>query len=543
MPKVEQYGAQRVDTQNVRGPRASGVAAGAFGGPIAQGIGDLGEGLMKFGIRRDTTEAEDALIKFERAKNDMFFNPETGYFNKQGRDAYDGAKETTKSLDALRRQFYDGLTTQGARDAFDKVAQNHVTRGQADIMQHATKGMLAWETATIEAQAENAIESGSLYFNDPKELAVNHELGRQAVVEAAKLKGLDGEVLAENLQSFTSSYYTAAIGTGIDKGYAQGKALLEAHKKKLEGPDLRKLESALEAKRKSEETQNSAATAISESRRIYREAADMDEAMRMVEEITDPKIYKATRSELRTRYAQDKQDAQVAQADAWETAQDHILRGGTGETFMFENPDMFDRLSPVQQAKIELGELTMTDPVILNTIQQMSVDQLKSLDINDYNHSLSAADRKTVAGLVKDAREGKFSFNVQTEAQQIQTLAEKLIGKPKSDWKDKQNAQAITIYNYVNERVSEYLRDNKVNTIPANEYTKILNSAGSQLIIESPGLIWDSTDEYTLLDIPELDANGAPLIPQLENILRSRGEPVTVDNLLQLWRYIEDNRD
>ena len=88
MPKIAQYGEAEVTTQIATSPRARVPRGESF---IAQGAADLATGIEAMGVRIDTTEAEEAAVSFEQEKNDLFFNPDSGYFNTRGKNALDGA--------------------------------------------------------------------------------------------------------------------------------------------------------------------------------------------------------------------------------------------------------------------------------------------------------------------------------------------------------------------------------------------------------------------------------------------------------------------
>jgi len=168
MPKVTQAQASQIAPTVVRQPRASAqVPTAAFGAPITKGLVDIAQAGLDIKQRIDTTAAEEALVSFEREKNDLFFNPKTGYFNTQGRNAFDSASVANTALDDLKKKFGKDLGDQ-ARSMFDPAADQHITRARTDIGRHSSKGLQAWETATLGAQVENTLENASLYWNDPQ---------------------------------------------------------------------------------------------------------------------------------------------------------------------------------------------------------------------------------------------------------------------------------------------------------------------------------------------------------------------------------------
>ena len=84
MPVVR-YQPDQVQTQTVSQPRASaaaGVAAIQGNIQAAQGLTDLVVAGAEFKQRVDTTSAEEAIVAFEKDKNDLFFNAESGYLKR-----------------------------------------------------------------------------------------------------------------------------------------------------------------------------------------------------------------------------------------------------------------------------------------------------------------------------------------------------------------------------------------------------------------------------------------------------------------------------
>ena len=81
MPKITQYQPNQVQTQVVDQPYAKSAPKGAFEPHIARGVMDIAQAGLDIKKRIDTTSAEEAALNFEREKNDIMFNADTGYFN------------------------------------------------------------------------------------------------------------------------------------------------------------------------------------------------------------------------------------------------------------------------------------------------------------------------------------------------------------------------------------------------------------------------------------------------------------------------------
>lgn len=503
MPKVEQYGSARAEQRVTQGARASDVAPGAFGGAIAKGIGDLGRGMLEMQQRVDKTAAEEALLGFERDKNDLFFNPDKGYFNTQGRDAYESAKSTSEALDKLKTQYAGTLTSDMAKRAFSSAADAHITRSRADISRHSASGIQAWEAATVKSQAENTLENSMLYWNDPERLSVQRELGRRAVTNAAALEGIDGEALNERLQTYESKFAMGSFSAAVNKSYATGKATFDDIKDRLEGPDRLKAEQMLKQTMKAEEVQNTAAAASGAAMYAAENFDGLSEAMAYINKnVRDPKTNKAALSEVKQRFDLKEYANRVDQEAIYTDAEEAIADGTTSGEWIFNNYQQFEKLTPKQQRAIEQGTLTVTDQTVWNEIQSMPLSTLKGIDINDYSQSLDVADRKTLGTMIKDAREGKFDVEIQTQAQEVGAAMESIIGREKKDWNKDQKETANLMQSQINSQIVQ-MTDVLKRKPNREEVRKVIADVAGSVVKQRKGFFGGTVeDEVTIADIP-----------------------------------------
>jgi len=526
--KVVTYGGNQVQTQTAAQPLASAdTPRGAFGEGIAQGVGQLGDAMQQMGQRIATTEAEEALVKFERDKNDMLFNPEKGYFNTQGRNAFDGADPTVKSIEELKTKYSDSLS-QNARILFDKTAENHVTRTKAEISRHASQGLKAWEVSTLEAQVENTIESAALYWNDENAVRLQNTLGRQAITDAANMQGLSAEALNERLQTYDSSFARAAVEAATMNSSAKGKELLDKFDKRLEGQDKVKLQSMIATKTASEKTKADASYALIKSRQLVDQYDDLGSLVAEVDKIQDPELRDKVMSETKHQFNLKKQIQSEARTQAYENAEAHILNGGSAESFQSQNPDEWLRLSPKQQGLIKSGKANSTDWSVFSDLMTMPKDKLANIDPNDYADKLAPAERGKLITAVKTAKggsAGKDDSQVgRTRIAETTAAVDQLFGpatKRNNETKEKANA----FYSLLDSEVN-YREQVKGGKLTSEEYTNVLNGFTRKTVVD--GLIFDSTK--TLKDVPAEDVGA------LSKFLRDNNVPVTSDNLLKAYQ-------
>jgi len=539
MPKVATYGPQQVRTNVTRQPRADASAGNAvFRSNIqaAQGLASVGSAVAQVTQRIDTTSAEEALVAFERDKNQLFFNPENGYFNTQGKNAFDNANAANKSLEELKKQYGKSLGS-NAKSMFDKSADLHITRSQADIARHSAKGLKSWEVATIRSQVENTVENASLYWNQPDKLAVQNALGRQAVIDAAELEGIGAEATNERLQTYDSSFAKTAITSAISSSAEEGTAMLEKHGARLEGPDKVKLEKDIAAKAKAEKIQSDSQQAIVAGTKLVDTYDSREEVREQVNQIEDPELRKKTMTEAMRQFNLKKQGESEAQTEAFERAESHIIEGGSAETFQATDPEGWGRLSTKQKSSIDSGKAIITDWNKYSDLMMLPKAELSKINPTEHFSELAPAERKSLVSAVKSAGgTGTSSDKVdhqigRTRSSQTTNAIEQMLGK-KTKWNDEKRNQADAFYDLLDGEV-QYRESEKGSKLSSEEFTNVLSDLTREVTIERSAFGIDFL-------APDVEQNVTEIPPEnvrtLSKFLRDNGVPVTADNLLKAQR-------
>lgn len=528
MPKIEQFGASRVQSQVARQPRASAnLPRGSFGESVTKGLEDIGLAAANMRQRIDTTEAEEATVQFERDKNKLLYNPENGYFNTQGRNAFDGSEAASKAMVELKKKYQDGLSTENAKKMFGDVADKHLIKGDVDIMRHASGGLKAWEVATVQAQVENTVENAALMWNDPESLRVQNALGRQAVIDASEMQGIGGEAMNEKLQTFDSAFARTAIAAATASSSVEGQVLLDEMSGRLEGPDKLKLEKDITAKAKAEKTQADAQFAVVKAGALVRRHDNRQGIIDEVNTIDDPERRKKTMSESMHQFNLQKQANSEARAASFEDAESHIIGDGSAESFRAEDPEGWARLSTKQQRSIESGKAVITDWNTFSELMVMPREKLAKVDPTEHFHRLAPAERSKLISAVKSASgtgtsTQKIDHQVgRTRSAQTTAAVEQIFGK-KTKLDDEKRVQVNGFYDLVDQEVA-FREQAKGSALSSEEYTNLLSGLTREVVQE--GFIFDTDLDIT--DIPAED------IPAVSRFLRDNNIPVTSDNLIK----------
>lgn len=529
--KVEQYQADQVSTRVVDQPRASAnVPSAAFGSPITQGVADIGNAFAQMRQRVDTTLAEEANVQFEREKNKILFDPENGYFNTQGRSAFDVAEPTNKALEDLRKKYSDGLSG-NARSMFDRVATAQLTRTQQEIGRHASQGLKAWEVATVQAQVENSIENASLYWNDPKAMNVQNTLGRQAVIDAAEMQGITGEALNERLQTYDSSFARTAVEAATMHSSTKGTELLESFGKRIEGPDKLKLEAMIAGKANAEKTQADAQYAVVKATELVGKYDRREDLIAEVDKISDPELRDKTMSETMHQFSMRKQAESEARGAAYEGAEKYILQGGSVEEFQAENPDDWLRLSPSQQKNLKAGKANSTNWETYSDLMTLPKAELAKIDPVEYYDKLAPEQRNSLISAVRSAKNSAGATEKQdsqvgrSRIAQTTASVEQLFG-PKAKRNDEEKQRVEQFYALLDDEVA-YREAEKGGKLTSDEFTNVLAGFTRKAVVERN---WLSNKEMSITDIPVED------VQPLTDFLRQNKIPITAENLIKAYR-------
>ena len=531
MPKVAQYTGSQVTRQVVPGARAGDVASGAFGfGAVTEGARDLALGVAQVKQRLNTTAAEEAAVKFERDKNDMFFNPENGYFNTQGRNAYDTAGTIQQDLVKLRDTYGDTLDSEEARAAFNRSTDVQLMRSNVDIQRHASKGLQAWEVATIQSQTENTIESASLYYNQPDRLKVQQQLGRQSVIDSAELRGIGAEATNEELQTYNSSFNSAVINAATRKSAAEGEEALDQYGNILEPADRQKIEDNIAKKKKSEKEAEDAAMTITISSGLVDRLDDRSQINEEINKIDDPALRTKVRRETMWQLDQKKKAQDERRAAVYEDVENALIDGRSAEAWITSNPESWDLLSPKQKRTIMSGKTITTNHAKLSELLLLPKNELAKVEPSNHFTELAPTDRTKLTNAVKAARGERQDDPVgRTRAAQTTATMEQMFGKSYRKLSRSKQDMWNTLYSELDNEL-RYREGDKGSLLTSQEYTAMLNDFTRKVVEE--GVLWDS--ELDLTDVPSED------VPVLSNFLRENGIPVTSDNLIKAYRQASE---
>lgn len=505
-------------------------------GQLGESVTRLGAAVQRFQQRKDTAAAEEAVVAFEREKNDRFYNPETGYFNKQGRDAFDSADQFNSDLGELRDKYSAGLESDQAKAMFGRASDAHLTGAQRDVARHSSTQFRAWEQANMAARAENALKGAALNWNDPDQLAQHLHVGRGSVLDVATSKGLGAEATAEALQNFNSAFASNAIAAALGESAADGEKALIDYGSLLEGDQRTKVRAAVERRAEIEDKQARATAAVDTAMSLVTEFGDEGDARAQitaaVNEIEDAELRSATLRESMYQLGVKQQADSERRGASYESAQQAILDNGSVTQWEAQNPEAWDDLTAAQKAELKKPGVTVTNWDAYTQLRLLDSNQLSQLDPYEYIHLLAPTEYKELVRKVEDARNGKstFSSNLErTATSKMRSAVDSLFGK-EDTWNDKEKKAVDDFYSLV---ISEEARLKEAvgRDLSPEEYTTILNGFVVDYHKKRTwlgGQDWAYPDKYrSLTTIPSKD------YMNVADRIRARGGIVTTQSMVE----------
>lgn len=537
MPTV-QYQPDQVRTEVQGTVTARQVDNG--GTAIAQGLSDVAKMGMEMQKQADFSATQEASNNFERAKNDLFFNPENGYFNTQGREAYDQGKGVSEQLDKLRQE-YGGNLSPRARMEFERVANQQITRSNAEIMQHSSKGLKSWDLKNLQVEVENQLEQGALEWNNMKMVNDARDRGVQAIYETGQLMGKGAKEINEDAQNFRTALAMNVIQSATQASAKDGEVAMEQWGKMLEGPDKTKMLEMVEKRGRVENARDKANQAVTTSNSLVEKYGDLQNAREAmiaeINEIEDPELQKAVKAEATYQLNQKFQADGERRANTVTKAEQFIFtEGNSWQQFEAQFTDEWEDLTVPMRSALMKGTPISTDFVKFGELSLQSDRELAATNPADYRHILGNTEYKQLVAMVKTARgdltESQFTMQAaRTNAATSTAGVETILGKKKTNWNKDDTLKANAIYELITSNVG-VLQEQKGGKLTPTEYTNAVNDIALTYFTQPDSFLGFELepDKITLDDIPD------SYIRFATNQARKQGKAVTTEMIVAAYK-------
>lgn len=522
MPKVESYGPRKVDDAIPSQVRASAPALQDTTQAFRSGVSNLIKGFEVNQERKDTTAASDALISFEREKNDLFFNQDNGYYSTQGKVAYDGLGDTELKYQKLYDKHYNELSS-GAKDKAKGAFNTHYTNDQTKMVQHSSNGFSVYEDDMSQGLVENSVKLSGFNYQDRKVTDEQMRSGITTVTQMANKAGVGSE---KKVQEYIMANVTGMVGAALEHDDIDGaNDVLDSYGDMLgvEGGG-QGLRNKIKAKVEQLKAKSDAVANVTTARGIYASTGgNLSLANEALANVPADQV-KGVRSEFNQMVGQES----AAKNERNEQTMQHYYakdKESSREMWKIENEAAYKELSVSQKQAIDKNIPRKTNPtvaIMLGRARSIENEAERKEALNEImkNHSGSMSEDTLVSVGVEAGSDNKFTaLNLNRPEIAAVTV-------------DMNKEDAASFKNVISQwYTSEYEKGDK--KLPTDEE---LRKAIVYLL--------DDSDSYEAPDNANTD-------PQVDNLQRwsassaalDEFKPVTSEHLSSIETYIDNFKE
>ena len=312
--KTGAFGPNGVNQKKISG-FTGGSGLSSIGGALDSVVNDF----EKAQAQVDSTAAEEARINYDRDITTILHDPDNGYFNKSGKNAYEGRIDAEKALEIARQNHVKGLSPQQQK-MFNSAAQRMQESNRRAISSHASRGFKAWDVATQEASIENAFEKGTLNYQNYEEMGIQLATMRNAVKVSSESQGIGAEATNEKLQTMTSKFYGSVLSRAMEDDIGRAQTIFKKVKKYLEPSELSSISRAMK------QTVNKE-SAISKTDDWVAKGYSVSKGMQEAQKIKDTALREATENRFRHVKGIYEAEQNKAESDRADQVWDSYSRG------------------------------------------------------------------------------------------------------------------------------------------------------------------------------------------------------------------------
>lgn len=211
MPTVPTYNERQVSSSPLPSNGFSAQSSPEhFGAGLAQAGDQYINAFAEAKQRANVALSQDALLQVQEYADDLFNNPNTGLYTKQGKNAVGQSDEIMASISAKGQEIFMQLP-EGSRE--DVVKQFNVVKRQYanQAKSYELKEIQSFETSRNNGAVAGYAKSASDNFNNPQAFISFMALGRHNIIEFNRSRGVSEEEISAKIAEFDNQVaWTAA---------------------------------------------------------------------------------------------------------------------------------------------------------------------------------------------------------------------------------------------------------------------------------------------------------------------------------------------
>ena len=479
-------------------------------------------------------DAENELIKFE---NDFQYNPETGMYRKQGKDAF-GLVEVSREEYAKKKSAIskDYLKNDVQRSAFNERATRREEQFNKETMNHVGVQIQKYDDETFTAGLKLNKDKAINGYQSPGAIPIALGDIKNSVLKYADRKGMSQDQAQLMIQNEESDIHSGVISRMLTNGDdISAQSYFDNNKQNIKNSkDLEQVEKQLEVGSTRGFSQRFADD-------MMKKGYDETQAYAAAKEIDNPRKREAAEQRLSYVYGLKRQAEQRRQEDVVNKLADYFDENGN-----IDDPKFTKAISSLDKASLSsLKEHIDKNPirddgVIYYQLRQMAEDPKTREKFKNYNltkefGNLNKENRNKLIQLQNDLRSGKSKTDKELDG----SLSDSQIMQDVFNGAGYKNKEEFARFRQAVD--SEILKTKQSTGKPHvnnDEVRDIANKLAKKKVVDD-GIIWNSEKplfEITVNDIPKKK------LMQIEEALKARKKPINNKNIIDMFLLNNGNK-
>ena len=540
MPSVPRYNQRQVQEsvgplvrQNPNAPRE---AFGISDQPQRM-VGALSDFAQKAKNDADQVVITDIQSKLSSFRTTAEWDPNTGYYNKRGKDAIDSVNGTLEAFDKKVSEL-EGTLTPSQVNIFKRVAANERSQMFNGFQKHLSSQIKQYDDETTKSLIKNEAESAISNFQDPDSVGYSLQKIEGAIFLSGQRNGAPPEAIKLQIEGARSQVHSGIISRYLNQGNdREAKAYFEQHKDSLTGTDTAKLEKDLEVGSLRGESQRL-------SDQIFSQSSTLGQALEKARAIEDPQL----RDETTRRVQQNFQMKDAIERDNQEKRSisiSNLLDQNQGDVNKIP-PAQWNQMSAAEKSSwrsygnsVSKGQEPTTNWSVYSKLKSMDANEFNQVDIvGTYRNELGNTELKELINLQNGSRNGDSKARKELDGfVSDQKIVDQvafdagLNAKAKSGEAKKKYDRFVEA---VNKEVTAIQQETKKKLL-GEEVRNVAKRMAFEGITEE-GLLFDTTKRVSDMTIDEVPNGDRKKIIEA---LKAKKQPVTEQSII-FW-YLQKN--
>lgn len=533
--------------------------ADMFGAVQGRNASEAGSKLTDYANRLIKAEDERASMEVENAIRDWSHETlqgQNGIYNKKGGNAIGATKGVVDGYKKFSADLLKGkIVSSATRQRIEQYIGERGDSMRREVSRYEVQQKRAYDAGLRKARIEGAMEDAALYYNDPKRLAEAKQKILSTHGANASANGWSNEQKNEQIENDISKMHIQVMDRMLatNQGGA-AQAYFEANKGEIDGGDIIAVEKAV--------TQGALANTAQEATDAIMSAGmSQEDALKEARKNFKGKQRDEVVRRVKVRYAEKSSMDAAANKQLQQSGWEKIAQGGTPDDLTAAELAAAGRQvesmwnMAANSRSRGKGFALSSETGVVQEYAAMTDSEIAEQDLTPLMPKLTENDWNKVNKRKQDAeRNIKELLENPGQGATVERLLKEFAPK---NWKvglrdasTERRAQAQRARDNMNEFVRNTIE--KTGKVPSEEEMR-RESARIMMQVNTDGIAWFSDESVVSeqgdtpitglhLDGDDLvTATGVPkqYIKEVEDFIKSQGQPVTINNMIKVWESRE----